>query len=155
MKRYLLTFVLALIIGFFLCNFFLNQYSDYNGISDIKVSNVGENIYFVQYGVFSTLDSLENNTINLQNYVYNKENNLYHVYVGITKLKSNAEKILEHYKKEGYDLIIKEYSITNSKFLELLNNYDEILKNTTDDIAISSVINQVLIKYEEVVINGS
>ena len=76
MKKYLFTFLIALIIGFLFSNFFLKQYDDYNGI---KVSNVGENLYFIQYGVFSNLDSLEENTISLQNYVYNKQDNLYYV----------------------------------------------------------------------------
>ena len=111
-------------------------------------------MYFIQYGVFSSLESLEENTVALQNYIYNKQDNLYYVYVGITKLKENAEKIVDHYKTIGYDLIIKEFEITNKEFLELLINYDEILKNTTDETVISSVISQVLMKYEEVVING-
>ena len=66
MKKYLLTFIIALIIGFFLSTFFLRQYDNFNGI---KVSSTGENLYFVQYGVFSSLESLEENTISLQNYV--------------------------------------------------------------------------------------
>jgi len=151
MKKYLLTFVVALIIGFFLSNFFLKQYDDFEGI---KVSNKGETLYFIQYGVFSTLESLEENTISLQNYVYNKQDNLYYVYVGITKLKENAEKIVNHYKNIGNETIIKEYGISNKSFLGLLENYDTVLKNTTDETAISSIINQVLVKYEEVVISG-
>lgn len=151
MKKYLLTFLIALIIGFFLSNFFLKQYDDFNGI---KVSNTGETLYFIQYGVFSNLESLEENTISLQNYVYSKQDNLYYVYVGITKLEENAKKIVEFYKKLGYDAIIKEFGITNKDFLELLVNYDEVLKNTDDETAISSIINQVLMKYEEVVISG-
>ena len=152
MKKYLLTFLAALVIGFFLSNFFLKQYDDYKGI---KVSGMGESLYFIQYGVFSSLESLEENTINLQNYVYNKQDNLYYVYVGITKLEDNAKKIVNYYKSIGYDAIIKEFEITNKNFLEILVNYDEVLKNTNDETAISSIINQVLIKYEEVVINGS
>ena len=151
MKKYLFTFLSAIIIGFFLANFFLKQYDDFDGI---KVSGTGETIYFIQYGVFSSLESLEENTVTLQNYIYNKQDNLYYVYVGITKLKENAEKIINHYKTIGYDLIIKEFEITNKDFLELLINYDEILKNTTDETVISSVVSQVLMKYEEVVING-
>lgn len=151
MKKYLLTFLIALIVGFFLSNFFLKQYDDFDGI---KVSGTGENLYFIQYGVFSSLESLEENTISLQNYVYNKQDNLYYVYVGITKLEENAEKIVNYYKKLGYDAIIKEYGITNNEFLELLVNYDTVLKNTDDETAVSSIINQVLIKYEEVVISG-
>lgn len=152
MKKYLLTFLIALIIGFFLSNFFLRQYDDFKGI---KVSGTGENLYFIEYGVFSSLESLEENTIALQNYIYNKQDNLYYVYVGITKLEENAEKIVNFYKNMGYDATIKEFGITNKEFLELLINYDEILKNTNDETAISSIINQVLMKYEEVVISGS
>ncbi len=152
MKKYLLTFIIALIVGFFLSNFFLKQYDDFEGI---KVANKGETLYFIQYGVFSTLESLEENTISLQNYVYNKQDNLYYVYVGITNLKENAEKIVNYYKNIGNETIIKEYGITNKNFLGLLENYDTVLKNTNDETAISSIINQVLVKYEEVVISGS
>ena len=53
-----------------------------------------------------------------------------------------------------YETIIKEFGISNKNFLELLVNYDEVLKNTNDETAISSIINQVLVKYEEVVISG-
>ncbi len=151
MKKYLLTFLIAIVIGFFLSNFFLRQYNDFNGI---KVSGIGEELYFIQYGVFSNLESLEENTIELQNYVYTKQDNLYYVYVGITKIEENAKKIVELYKSLGYDTIIKKFSITNKDFLELLVNYDEVLKSTNDNTAISSIISQVLTKYEEVVISG-
>ena len=151
MKKYLFTFLSALVIGFFLGNFFLKQYNDFNGI---KVSNVGETLYFIQYGTFSNLKELEDNTINLQNYVYNEQDNLYYVYVGITKLKENAEKIVKHYNNLGYEVIIKEFEISNKNFIDVLNNYDEVLKSTDDETTISSIVNQVLSKYEEVVING-
>ena len=151
MKKYLLTFLIAIVIGFFLSNFFLRQYNDFEGI---KVSGIGEELYFIQYGVFSNLESLEENTIELQNYVYTKQDNLFYVYVGITSIEENAKKIVELYKSLGYDTIIKRFSITNKDFLELLVNYDEVLKSTSDNTAISSIINQVLTKYEEVVISG-
>ena len=152
MKKYLVAFLLALVIGFFLCNIFLKQYDDFEGI---KVSGTGEKLYFVQYGVFSSLESLEENTINLQNYVYNEKDGLYYVFVGITKLKENAEKIVKYYNNLGYDAIIKEFEITNKEFIENLSNYDDILKGSDDNTVISSIISQVLSKYEEVVINGS
>ena len=68
MKKYLFSSIVALIIGLFLSFLFLNQYKDYNGIS---VSNNMDNLYFIQYGVFSSKESMEENTIELQNYVYN------------------------------------------------------------------------------------
>lgn len=151
MKKYLLTFLLAIIIGFFLANFFINQYDDYEGI---KVSSTGESLYFIQYGVFSSIESMEENTISLQNYVYNTEEDLYYVYVGITKEKDNAEKIVNYFNNLGFETIIKNYDITNKEFLEILENFDEVMKNTEDNTVIASIINQTLIKYEEVVISG-
>ena len=59
MKKYLFTFLIALIIGFFLSNFFIRQYDNYTGI---KVSSFGDELYFVQYGVFSTLENMERET---------------------------------------------------------------------------------------------
>lgn len=151
MKKYLFTFLLALIVGFFLSTFFIKQYDSYTGI---KVSGKGENLYFIQYGVFSSVDSMEKETIQLENYVYSNIEDMYYVYVGITKEDNNANKIVEYYKKLGYDTIIKRYQITNSEFLEELINYDNILSKTDDITAISSIISGVLTKYEEVVISG-
>ena len=151
MKKYLFTFLLAIIIGFFLSTFFIKQYDSFTGI---KVSGVGETLYFVQYGVFSSIESMENETITLENYVYNINDNMYYVYVGITKKEDNANKIVDYYKSLGYPTIIKKFEITNSKFLEELTNYDSILSSTTDKTVIASLISQALSKYEEVVING-
>lgn len=151
MKQYLLTFVMALIIGFFLNYFFINQYDDYKGI---KVSNIGEELYFIQYGVFSSIESMEENTISLENYIYNTIEDKYYVYVGITKEEENANKIINYYKNLGYETIIKKYSITNKEFIEVLKNYDEVIKNTEDNTALASITSQILTKYEEVVISG-
>lgn len=152
MKKYMVTFLSALIIGFFLASFFIKQYKSNTGI---KVSLNTKELYFVQYGIFSSKESMEENTISLQNYVYNITDDLYYVYVGITADKNNAEKIVEYYKKLNYETIIKTFNIQNKEFLKLLDNYDKVLNNTDDDTVIASILNQILMKYEEVVINGS
>ena len=151
MKKYLFAFLIAIVIGFFLSSFFIKQYDSYNGI---KVSGIGEKLYFIQYGVFSSLESMEKETIALENYVYNIEDNMYYVYVGITKNSKNSEKIVEYYKNLGYETIVKQYEINSKSFLEELTNYDSILEETTDKTVIASLISQVIGKYEEVVING-
>ena len=97
---------------------------------------------------------MEKETIALENYVYNINEGMYYVYVGITNVDDNANKIVDYYKNLGYQTIIKKYEVTNTKFLEELTNYDNILKETNDKTVIASLINQILIKYEEVVING-
>jgi hypothetical protein len=97
---------------------------------------------------------MERETIELENYVYNIDKDMYYVYVGITKNEQNANKIMSYYKNLGYDTILKQYDITNDNFLEEVENYDNILLSTEDTTAIASLINQILTKYEEVVING-
>lgn len=152
MKQYIFTFVVALIIGFFLCNFFIKQYDDYNGI---KVANTGYELYFIEYGAYDTISDMEKNTINLENYIYNEKDNKYYVYIGVTELLDNANRIVEHYKNLGYETSIKKFGITNKEFMEIIKNYDNLLKSIEDETAFSSLISQVLTKYEEVVIRGS
>lgn len=152
MKQYIFTFVVALIIGFFLCNFFIKQYNDYNGI---RVSNSGYELYFIEYGSYDTINDMEKNTINLENYIYNEYDNKYYVYIGITELEENAKKIVNHYKQLGYETSIKKFGITNKEFMNIIKNYDDLIKSIDDDTAFSSLISQMLTKYEEVVIHGS
>lgn len=151
MRKYLFTFLIAIVTGFFLSYIFINQYNDFNGI---KVSGTGESVYFIQYGVFSNLESMEKETITLTNYIYSKIDDMYYVYVGITKNSDNANKIVGYYKNLGYETIIKKYEITNNSFLQIIENYDEVLLETNDSTTIASLINQVLIEYEKEEING-
>lgn len=152
MKKYFITFILALTIGFFLSNFFLNQYRDYKGV---KVSNIGEELYFIQYGVFSSLQNMEDNTISLENYIYTIEDNMYYVYIGISSDKEVSNKISSYYKKMGYETIEKRYFVSDKNFIEQIKTYDQIIKGVEEETALASLINQVLIKYEEMVIHDS
>ena len=74
-----------------------------------------------------------------------------------TEMLKKAEAVdiaCNYYKNLGYETIIKHYQINNKKFLEELKEYDNIISNTNDLTVLSSLISQVLMKYEEVVING-
>ena len=152
MKKYLLTIIFALIIGFFLGNFLLKQYNDYETLT---VSSNSNEVYFFQYGVYSNVENMEENTINLENYIYKIEDEKYYVYIGLTGNKNNIDKLSNHYKNLGYDVIVKSYYISNQQFISLLNNFDEVIKNTEDSTVISSIICQTLQKYEDVVNNGN
>lgn len=152
MKKYIKPLLLGIITGIFLFNLFLKQYTDYDGI---KVSSTLTDVYLLQMGVYSSLENMEENTLKLQNYVYNKDGDLYYVYIGISKNKLAIEKIQKYYKNLGYDTIIKEFSISNKKFIKELENYDEIILNTDDSTALLEIINDTLISYEEEVISGS
>lgn len=152
MKKYLLTILFALIVGFFLGNFLLKQYNDYETIT-VSVEN--KELYFFQYGVYSSLENMEENTINLENYIYKIEDKKYYVYIGLTGNKNNIDKLNKYFKSLGYDTIVKSYSISNEEFINLLNNFDEVIKDTEDNTVLSSIICQTLQKYEDVVNNGN
>lgn len=150
MKKYLLTIIISLIVGFFLSNFLLKQYDDYNGITVYKE---GEMLYFVEYGVYSNINEMEANTINLENYIYQIDNSQYHVYIGITKSDEVVNKMTNYFKSLGYDTTVKEFYITNDKFVSSIDNYDVVLISTDDNTVIGEVISQGLNTYEEVVIS--
>lgn len=152
MKKYLLTIIISLLIGFLLSNFFLKQYDDYKGITVYKE---GTSLYFIEYGIFNDYNEMEANTINLENYIYEINHNKYHVYIGITKNKEVLDKINNYYKNLGYNTTIKEFNITNDKFISAIENNDTVLLQTNDNVVIGEVVSQGLATYEEVVINES
>ena len=147
MKKVIIPILLCIFIGFLLSKFMLNQYENKQNIT--PVFNNSENLYFIQYGVYSNEESMKNNTKNLNYYIYNLDNDLYYVFIGITASDENSEKLKGYFKTLGYDTYIKEYSVSNKDFLEMIDYYDLLLKQTSDNDIIKSVCRQVLEKYEE------
>ena len=86
-------------------------------------------------------------------YIYTKENNMYYSYIGITKNKKNLAKLQEFYNSAGYDIYVREIFVSNLSFLTVLDQYDMLLNETTDKTVIKSIENQVINKYEELVLN--
>ena len=59
-----------------------------------------------------------------------------------------------YFKNLGYDLYVKEFTVENTNFIEVLNQYEELLKQTNDEKTIASICGQILSKYEELVLNA-
>ena len=150
MKKYLFPVTASLIIGTLMAFFLI---SGYENKEILTVSASAHTIYYVQRGVYSSKESMTDNMSEFEHYIYNKEEGKYYTYIGITKSKENALKIKEYYKKLGFDTYIKEKTTDNKNFLTVLNQYDEILKKTSDEGTINAICNQVLSHYEELV-NG-
>lgn len=125
--------------------------SGYEDAETITVSKNTKTIYYIQRGVYSTKESMQQNMSSHSHYIYNVEDNKYYTYIGITTNKENANKIKDYYKKQGYDTYIKEKITDNESFITILNQYDEILSNTKDEGTIVTICNQVLSKYEEMI----
>ena len=93
------------------------------------------------------------NTKKLKNYFYYKEENGYHVIIGITKNKNLKQKIVDSYKITE-NIYMKGVKINNSEFLNLLDQYDNLISNTDDKDTIISAEKQVLSKYEELILQS-
>ena len=152
MKKYFKAIFVSLIIGFFLSYFFLTQYKDFKGIT---VSNEGDEYYFLSNGEYSSKEEMEQSGVNLENSVYRKDGVNYYMYVGITKNKDNAEKMKNYYASKNINVEIKDFYISSNAFKEAIDNLDNILINSNDEIVITEIINQGLNKYEEIILNGS
>lgn len=139
--------VLCILIGFFMGNFMFNEYDKKTS----TVSLTGETLYFLQAGVFSNEEEMKKEMSNFSYYIYTKENNMYYSYVGIVKNKKNLEKLKEYFKSEGYDIYVRELFISNISFITVLDQYEMLLEQTTDTKIIKSICNQILSKYEELV----
>jgi len=110
--------------------------------------------YFLQLGVYDDIDSLNDDTKNIDDKLVLKENGKYSVYVGISKEKDNLTKISNLYKNYGYNLIIKSKRIDNEEFILNLEQFDKLLKQTTDLEELKKVMAVILSSYQEMVINS-
>lgn len=129
--------------------FMFNQYDSYDGLKTVMTT--GDKIYLIQQGVYSSNESMEKNTTAFEHYIYTFQDDKYYVYVGATKELENLEKLKGYYKELGYDIYVKETMTTNKEFLDILENYDAMLMQTTDKELINSICGQVLNKYGELV----
>lgn len=153
MKKYGLTILLAVITGVLLSKLFFSQYTDSKSLK--TVFNKGETLYFARQGIYSSLDSVKENTMNLSYYIYNIVDDKYYVYYGITKDLENYEKIAGNLKSLGYDNYREEITVSSDAFIETLEQYDLLLRETSDNTIIKAICAQVLASYEELVLDGS
>ena len=81
------------------------------------------NIYYIQYGVYTSNEAALKNSSSLDNYKIVENDDKYYVYLGITSNYDIALKTQEMYKNMGiYSYKIKEYDNT----LKDLDNYQDI-----------------------------
>ena len=146
MKKNLLTIIVSLLVGFLLSFYMLKEYEN----TDIfPVFKQQQTAYLIQQGVYSSMESMQENTSNLTDYIYSVIDKMYYVYIGISLDSENVNKIQEYYKKQGINTIIKTTTLTDSDFISSLKQYDMVLKETTAEDTIKEICKQVLSKYKE------
>ena len=150
MKKYIFPVITSLMIGSVLSFIFI---SSYDGSKSIAMAKNVETVYYIQRGVYSSKESMEDNMRQFEHYIYNVDNNMYYTYIGVSKNIDNAKKISKYYQKQDFDTFIKEKTTDNKNFLVALGQYDQILEKTSDDKIIKTICNQVLSQYEELINN--
>lgn len=106
--------------------------------------------YFLQEGVYSNEDIMNENTKKLNSKLITSSDNKYYVYLGITKNLDNAKKIEKLYEDEGYDIYLKELSFSNEEFSANVEQFDKLIENTSDLDDILTIEEVVLSNYEEI-----
>lgn len=143
--------ILAILIGVILGK---NIYDGYaKEIENTFDEKKMEEIYIIQYGVYSSNESMIENTKRLKNYFYYEKDGKFYVLIGITSNNELKEKIVSSYSIDT-ETYIKKIKTDNTTFLETLKQYDNLISNTNDKNTIVNAEKQVLSKYEELILRS-
>lgn len=115
------------------------------------VFNNKETYYFLQEGVYSSKEIMEENTKMMNTKVVDYKNNKYYVYIGITKEIDIAKKIKNIYENEGHQIYIKEEKIENEELSSNITQFDLLINSTKDTNEILTIMEVVLANYEEII----
>lgn len=107
--------------------------------------------YFIQEGVYSSKSIMEENIKNMDLKVVDEIDNKYYVYLGITKDELIAKRLKEIYESQGYQIYIKEVSLSNEEFNNNVTQFDLLINATTSEKEILTIEKVVLANYEEII----
>ena len=123
-----------------------------SSISTKEVFMEDNKVYLLQYGVYSSNENMKKSTVDLSDYFFFKDNDGYHVIIGVVENKNIVNKIKDSYEVEG-NIYLKEVKINNMEFLESLRQYDTLVSSLNDNKSIINAEKQILSKYEELILN--
>ena len=107
--------------------------------------------YFIQEGVYSSKSIMEENIKNMDLKVVDEIDNKYYVYLGITKDENIAKKLKDIYESLGYQIYIKELSLSNEEFNNNVTQFDLLINASTSTKEILTIEKVVLANYEEII----
>lgn len=143
--------ILAILIGVILGK---NIYDGYaKEIESTFSEKETKEVYLIQYGVYSSNESMLENTKKLKNYFYYEEDDKFYVLIGITSDNELKEKIINSYDLDT-DVYMKQIKTDNTTFLETLKQYDKLISSTDDKNTIITAEKQVLSKYDELILRS-
>lgn len=146
MKKLFFLICGAIILGTISGKFLFSKYQDTTGVFSER-----EDVYFLQEGVYSSLDSLNSNTKDIDPKLVVEEDEKYYVYVGISKDLDVIKKIKKIYEEKGYNTYEKQLKIGNIEFLNNVDQYDILSKTASYDRDLLTIQDVVLSNYEELI----
>ena len=143
MKKIIIKGIFFVIIGFF-----LGQILFGDKIELIKKLQKGDTYYFLEEGVYTDYNNIQNN-INRRK-IKNK-NNKYYVYIGITRDKEVLEKLKSIYEKDNINIKVKEKILESQEFKTNVEQFDLLIKQTEDNNQIITIEEVVIANYQEII----
>lgn len=111
-KNIIIVILIGSLLGFIFGNFIFKNYKGVNYLDS------DGNIFYLQYGVYTTQEAANLNTKNLQHkYFIKEQDNKYYVYLGVTVDYDMALKLKEKYEKENIHIYIRSDYVENSETL--------------------------------------
>jgi len=116
-KQVIIVIIFGSLIGYFFGKiFFQNYYVD------------KENIYYLQYGVYTSYEVANTNTEHLNvTHVIKEYDDKYYVYLGVTADYDVALKLQELYEEMSIYTYIRSDYVENSELIDVLKTYDKQL----------------------------
>lgn len=148
MKKTIYYAVFFILVGAFFGRYF------HDNIQALGVFNTKDSYYFIQEGVYSSKELLNENTKSINNKAIINQNGKYYVYVGITRDLEIAQIVKSIYEKLGYQTYIKEVDFNNNEFANNLEQFDLLIKSSDSDEDILTIEEVILSNYEEIVQNN-
>ena len=126
-KNIIIVILFGSLLGFVVGGLIFKNYSKKNYLES------DGNIYYLQYGVYTTLDAAYNNAMNINHEHFIREmDDKYYVYLGVTTSIEKANELKEKYERENIHVYIRDDYVENSETLEKLKDYDS--KITDDNV---------------------
>ena len=140
MKKNLILMSLSIILGITFTFFVLNKENTY--------AKEEYMVYAFQVGAYEKEDNAKEYTSKLPSSIVIKENNLYKVYVTMCNNIDIVNKMVVYFEDNNINIYLKGVK-TNKNFINLLDNYEKLLKNTEDTKVYNKINQSILNSYLE------
>ena len=141
MKKYLITILIALVLGVGLG---IYSYTKFQKEDSLPVIKKGKDVYAIQVGVFDNFENASN-LASKYGAIVKLDNNRYRVYLAIVSKSLNV--IKNYYDEQGIAYYIRNIDV-NDEFYNTLLDYETVLLETNKD-NFNEILKKILKEYEK------